>query len=334
MDVGIWKQLNRKLFDNLMIKLSVIIPVYNTEQYLSRCIESVLGQSFDDFELLLIDDGSADGSEAICDKYAEKDSRVRVFHKENGGVSSARNLGLNEAKGDWICFVDSDDELLYEGVQTMVNGISDAVDMVMAGYEVYDDKGVLSYSVETRKEKRISAEMAVKEMYKPTDYRYQGYICSKLLRRSIIKEARLSFAEDVFFNEDRLFIVGFIVASGRNVLYTTVPVYKYFERLDGVMMTLRKGFNLKFVTDMEAQIRMREIVRSRFENEELFGLADYEVYKSFRRIIGMMKEFDHKDYKLKSKLNIRLVKSIGIRAFLKFEMQRDKRRVLKLIKKT
>ena len=79
MDVGIWKQLNRKLFVNLMIKLSVIIPVYNTEQYLSRCIESVLGQSFADFELLLIDDGSADGSGAICDTYAEKDSRVRVL---------------------------------------------------------------------------------------------------------------------------------------------------------------------------------------------------------------------------------------------------------------
>ena len=90
-------------------KISVIVPVYNTEQYLPRCIESILGQSFADFELLLIDDGSADGSGAICDAYAEKDSRIRVFHKENGGVSSARNMGLDNAHGEWITFVDSDD---------------------------------------------------------------------------------------------------------------------------------------------------------------------------------------------------------------------------------
>ncbi len=91
------------------MKLSVIVPVYNTEQYLPRCIDSILCQSFTDFELLLINDGSKDSSGTICDEYAEKDSRIRVFHKENGGASSARNLGLEKAKGTWITFIDSDD---------------------------------------------------------------------------------------------------------------------------------------------------------------------------------------------------------------------------------
>ena len=90
-------------------KISVIVPVYNVEKYLHRCVDSILAQTFNDFELLLIDDGSKDKSGAICDEYAAKDSRVRVFHKENGGVSSARNLGLENAKGDWIIFIDSDD---------------------------------------------------------------------------------------------------------------------------------------------------------------------------------------------------------------------------------
>lgn len=89
--------------------ISIIVPVYNTEKYLRRCIDSVLAQTYKDFELLLIDDGSTDTSGAICDEYAEKDGRIRVFHKENGGVSSARNLGLDNAKGEWITFVDSDD---------------------------------------------------------------------------------------------------------------------------------------------------------------------------------------------------------------------------------
>ena len=89
--------------------VSIIVPVYNTEKFLHRCIDSILTQTYTDFELLLIDDGSKDSSGSICDEYAEKDSRVRVFHKENGGVSSARNLGLDNAWGEWITFVDSDD---------------------------------------------------------------------------------------------------------------------------------------------------------------------------------------------------------------------------------
>lgn len=316
-----------------MSRISIIVPVYNTEQYLSRCINSVLNQSFTDFELLLIDDGSTDNSGAIYDAYAEKDNRVRAFHKENGGVSSARNRGLQEATGEWVCFVDSDDELLPDRLQVLVNGISEEVDMVMAGYEMYDENEKLTYSVESRSERIISGELAAKEMFSPSDYWYEGYICAKMFRRSIVESSNLHFAEEIYYNEDRLFSVGFICAMERKVYYTTVPVYKYYERLGGAMMSLKKGFNFKFITDMEAQIRMREIVRSRFENEELFGLADYEIYKSFRMIVGMMQECNHKDYKLKSKLNIRLVNSIGIKAFLKFEMQRNKRRVLKLIKK-
>lgn len=92
-------------------KISVIVPVYNVEKYLRRCIDSILAQTFTDFELLLIDDGSKDNSRDLCDGYAMKDERVRVFHKKNGGVSSARNLGLDNAKGEWVSFVDADDYL-------------------------------------------------------------------------------------------------------------------------------------------------------------------------------------------------------------------------------
>lgn len=90
-------------------QISIVVPVYNVEKYLERCIDSILAQTFTDFELLLINDGSKDSSGLICDKYAEKDSRIRVFHKENGGVSRARNLGISNARGRWLCFIDSDD---------------------------------------------------------------------------------------------------------------------------------------------------------------------------------------------------------------------------------
>ena len=90
-------------------QISVIVPVYNVEKYLTQCIESILSQTYQEFELLLIDDGSEDNSGSICDHYSNIDSRVHVFHKENGGVSSARNMGIEHAKGEWVCFVDSDD---------------------------------------------------------------------------------------------------------------------------------------------------------------------------------------------------------------------------------
>jgi glycosyltransferase involved in cell wall biosynthesis len=99
--------------------ISVIVPVYNAEKTLRQCVDSILAQDFKDFELLLIDDGSKDGSPVICDEYAAKDTRVRAFHKENGGVSSARNVGLDHAKGEWITFVDSDDYITkgyFDGV--------------------------------------------------------------------------------------------------------------------------------------------------------------------------------------------------------------------------
>ena len=101
-------------------KISIIIPVYNVEKYLHRCVDSILSQTFTDFELLLIDDGSNDKSGNICDEYTERDVRIRVFHKKNGGVSSARNLGLDKAKGEYVTFVDADD---YLEPDTLVNDL-------------------------------------------------------------------------------------------------------------------------------------------------------------------------------------------------------------------
>ena len=107
---------------------SVVVPVYNVEKYLKECVDSVLSQTFEDFELILVDDGSKDSSGAICDEYAQKDSRVKVIHKENGGLSDARNFGTAEAKGEYIIYIDSDDyisgtdffEKIYEKAQTGV----------------------------------------------------------------------------------------------------------------------------------------------------------------------------------------------------------------------
>lgn len=121
-------------------KISVIVPVYNVEKYLRRCVDSILAQTFTDFELLLIDDGSKDKSGEICDEYAKTDNRVKVFHKENGGVSSARNLGLDNAKGEWICFCDADDWVLSEWLQAFSLLILGNEDIIFSGYiSIYNE---------------------------------------------------------------------------------------------------------------------------------------------------------------------------------------------------
>ena len=114
---------NKKLVKEMVNanpKISIIVPVYKAEPYLHRCIDSILAQTFTDWELLLIDDGSPDSSGEICDEYASRDSRIQVFHKENGGVSSARNMGLDSMRGEYVTFVDADDCLYVDALEVFM----------------------------------------------------------------------------------------------------------------------------------------------------------------------------------------------------------------------
>ena len=149
-------------------KISVIVPVYNEEKYLRRCIDSILAQTFTDFELLLIDDGSKDKSGEICDEYAEKDLRVRAFHKLNGGVSSARNIGLDKARGEWICFVDSDDyvnNIFLEKWQ-----LQSTVDLIIQGYwnVVNDGKNKEKVPMEAICGNDVNAAISILSNYEST----------------------------------------------------------------------------------------------------------------------------------------------------------------------
>ena len=180
--------------------VSIIVPVYNTEKFLHRCIDSILTQTYTDFELLLIDDGSKDSSGSICDEYAEKDSRVRVFHKENGGVSSARNLGLDNAQGEWITFVDSDD-YIEENYLKSFEGNLDA-DLVVGNMII----------CEVGKSPRGINAHIVPGKYSPIQIVLQGHLNTspflapwgKMFRRECIADLRFNtlmrIGEDNHFN--------------------------------------------------------------------------------------------------------------------------------------
>ena len=316
-----------------MALFSIIVPVYNVATCLQTCIQSILNQSFTDYELLLVDDGSIDGSGAICDQLAGNETRIRVFHKDNGGVSSARNLGLRNATGEWICFVDADDLVLEGGLQQLADRISDDVDMVWGGYEVFNEQGERTYAVSDRITESLTNEEGLEMLFLPRYYRYLGFVCGRLLRRTVIDSWRISFDEDLYYNEDRLFFARFMCASEAAILFTTTPVYGYIEQEKSAMGLLKKGFNLKFTTDLTAMVRMREIIRSKYaENEKLQALVDSACYASWRRMVGM-KGYADSPWRVRAGIVERLIKGLGLKRFLQLDWARNRNRIRKLIRK-
>lgn len=180
--------------------LSIIVPVYNVEQYLRKCIDSILSQTYTDFELILVDDGSTDNSGKICDEYALKDNRIIVLHKENGGVSSARNCGLDIAKGDYIAFADSDDYVDSKWLDNFISVLKDE-DIIVQGFVgVYDNKEVRSYIPEN------NCGTNTKLIEKLIDNGVYGYLFVKLFNRSIIEVNHIRFDCNSTFREDEQFI--------------------------------------------------------------------------------------------------------------------------------
>ena len=187
--------------------VSIIVPVYNAEKYLNRCVDSILSQTMTDFELLLVDDGSKDNSGRICDEYAEKDARVRVFHKPNGGVSSARNLGLDNARGEWITFCDADDVVLPSWLSIFIDNACDSVDYVIQGF--ITDKAIFeSEDVEftNRRKFFFPFEGPMQDgLLLMNDNSMLGYVWCKLYKHSIIENYNVSFNESYSYQEDLVF---------------------------------------------------------------------------------------------------------------------------------
>lgn len=184
--------------------ISVIVPIYKAEKYLHRCIDSILAQTYTDFELLLIDDGSPDSSGEICDEYAAKDVRVRVFHKPNGGVSSARNLGLDNAQGEWITFCDADDYVTPDWLSAYRKAIAENVDLTIQGYHIIDGDRTIKkelpqsqgYTIDNKR--RLIISLMCQGVY--------GYLWVKLFRRQLIEQYNIRFDTNSAFREDEQFL--------------------------------------------------------------------------------------------------------------------------------
>lgn len=210
-----------------MCEISIIVPVYKVEKYLKKCVDSILAQTFSDFELILVDDGSPDNSGRICDDYAKKDARVRVVHKQNGGLSSARNAGIEVAKGKYLGFVDSDDyiaedmyELLYKAI------IKEEADLSICGiYDVYEGKDPI---IKPTIKKTVTAEEALLLIL-------QGNIISvhavnKLYKRELFSTIRYPEGK---YHEDSFIIVD-LLNQCHKVAIDSEQKYYYYHRLGSI----------------------------------------------------------------------------------------------------
>ena len=207
-----------------MPTVSVIVPVYNVEKYLERCVKSILSQSFSDFELFLVDDGSTDNSGVICDKLAKTDNRIYVQHHPNQGVSAARNHALDVAIGKWVTFIDSDDFVMPEYFMTMINTAENNSDLVMTGmikrwYNSTEDDIREWDSITIDKEN-------IDQLYERNILQRQKGPVVKLFKNEIIKNNQLRFNEKISRGEDALFVYDYLlycntisVASGANYVY-------------------------------------------------------------------------------------------------------------------
>lgn len=267
-----------------MPKISVIVPVYNAEKYLHRCIDSILAQTFTDFELLLIDDGSKDRSGAICDEYAEQDPRVRVFHKENGGVSSARNVGLDNAKGEWVTFIDSDDWVNEYFLDKFLNEYGNAdFDVFIGGSYAISSSGTKTIEKEY-KEEHCTLHNAVKfkQIHRFAD------LHGKVFKLNLIKRNRLTFLSTISYAEDGLFFDKFLLHV--NKIFVTDKECYYYEKHEGGLSTRVNSFQSESICFALYIETLRELsIKANCEITPNPGIA-------YRVILSGYRDLDKKEF--------------------------------------
>lgn len=238
--------------------ISIIIPIYNSEKTLRGCLDGISAQTFSDWECILVDDGSRDKSLSICQEYASRDNRFKVYHKENGGVSSARNIGLDNAKGDFVTFCDSDDSVTPNWLENF--DVLSNKDLIIQGYKYkkatdveYTDKKFFESSDESFSRKELLEKLLVYDNF--------GYLWTRCFRRSLIEEYTLRFNTDYIVREDEDFILHFMThvrcfktVSTNNYLYNEPDYsskYKIVSNsdisctLDIIIQCLTLGFKVQ-----------------------------------------------------------------------------------------
>lgn len=206
--------------------ISVIVPVYNCKSTLERCVQAIVSQTFPDWELLLVDDGSMDGSGHLCDQLANEDSRIRVFHKENGGVSSARNLGLDKAQGEFVVFCDSDDWVEPNWCEQLRRiALQRPRSVPICNYFRSSAEGECINSQKACA--RLVAEIPRRDFFSLNQWELLGIPWNKIFYRSILEENQIRFQPDISLGEDLIFCLDYLHYQEDGFYFVNIPLYHY-----------------------------------------------------------------------------------------------------------
>ena len=289
--------------------VSIIVPVYNAEKYLNRCIDSILSQTMTDFELLLIDDGSKDNSGRICDEYAEKDARVRVFHKPNGGVSSARNLGLDNAKGKWITFVDADDRCSCNYLEHLLSKVDDDTDLIISYAVICDSTGE---KAEVYPEYRVNATN-FERLFVDSDMHWHTSPWAKLYRASIIYENSLRFNEMMHIGEDSDFLLFFLIITSKIYVSSDTAYYYTCDVSDSLTKRINT-IDSEIASYRTILCLVNRIIQQKDikDNRSLDNLG-WLVASYVRRVLNSLYYNDAQSYQ-----RIDLIKSLDIDSYIRY----------------
>ena len=289
--------------------VSIIVPVYNAEKYLNRCIDSILSQTMTDFELLLIDDGSKDNSGRICDEYSEKDARVRVFHKPNGGVSSARNLGLDNAKGKWITFVDADDRCSCNYLEHLLSKVDDDTDLIISYAVICDSTGE---KAEVYPEYRVNATN-FERLFVDSDMHWHTSPWAKLYRASIIYENSLRFNEMMHIGEDADFLFSFMLITDK-IYVSSDTDYYYTCDVSGSLTKRINTIDSEIASYRNILCLVNRIIQQKDikDNRSLDNLG-WLVASYVRRVLNSLYYNDAQSYQ-----RIDLIKSLDIDSYIRY----------------
>lgn len=243
--------------------ISIIVPVYNAEEYIERCINSLVNQTYQNIEIILINDGSTDRSKDICDSYAKKDKRIKVINQKNCGVSTARNKGMDVAKGEYLCFVDSDDYVSNEFIEKMYKSLStNRADLSICSISNVSDKGIKPQSSSLYEDNIIT-----KETYYKNINTYGGFLWNKIFKKELIGNLRLE--KDIYYCEDELFVISY-VEKCKEIACVNNPLYFYCTHV-GSLSSWEDGWDEKKVT----------IIKAKQKALKIFEKYPFTIYKDY-----------------------------------------------------
>ena len=260
-------------------KISIIVPVYKVEKYLDKCVESIVNQTYKNLEIILVDDGSPDNCPKMCDEWAKKDERIKVIHKENGGVSSARNLGIDEATGEYVCFVDSDDWVEPNYAETLLVRLKeDKTDCVVCNLTRFGYKNTTFFEIEDA----VVPFKTFNSQQKNLGREIFTMPWNKIYKTSVLKENNVRFKEKINFSEDTIFVYDYL-SFCQSVSILSASLYNYnvvasvaskkfwpdMERYMWVKMESQKNF----VDCLETADSIKEFLLAKFAWQSMWLIS-------------------------------------------------------------